>query len=859
VIAAPGATPQEWGWLDMMLGLGANLLPCVPASPDVKCVPGSALEGKVGKIPSMFDSEGLAHGLKDWQKRPIMGNEVSLWSTDGRYNACVRLGKISGVYAIDVDVDDLIKCATIQAIIENNGLNNPPRRTRENSHKFLVPFRMEESCKKRIIKLNNEPKGPRIELLADGQQFVAVGSHSSGVRYVWPDGLPTQLPLLKLDQLNRLWVALSAKFGIEVGSKKEISSPSLESPVHSELLTSIPEPEWLQLRSALRYMLDKVNDNDSWSEIGYALLSLRATRPARELFIEWSRKAWEATPKAGPYQEGEAEKWWKAHEDQQPRSDYRHIFTIARSSGWTYTTPPDAFQPVPDLPAESKADPPLPDKPVIRVVDAALPDNVKQIEELIEPEVYMQGNMHVRLSREHRNDVIRRSESQVILIPSSAAWLQVRSTELAHFQKWDGRSEDWRDIACPRDLALTVLGQGDSRILRPLEAIARAPFVREDGSICDELGYDPISRTLYIPNAVYPTLPKNPTPDDAALALDHLLVPFAQFPYITGASRSAFASHILSEAARLAVDRVPMFWYTAPDAGTGKTLLSEMAAMIVHGTEPAVRPWVSDGDEIRKTLFASLLAGDRSIAFDNLPSGYKARAPELCAFLTSAIWKDRKLGVSETHAVRNRAVVSASGNNVTPVSDMARRSLVVRLDANSNSMRERRFDIADLRGYILKHRTELLVDALTIITAYNATPGIDITPLPSFERWTQLCCAPLIWLDMPDPRETQKTETDDETGSVSGIFERLAAAFGDREFTAMDIARLAGSIADTNGDLVAMMIGNGCQEPHSAQKVGYWLREQRDKIGANLKLTHAPGRDRNGARWVFKRMNQDLT
>ena len=76
-----------------------------------------------------------------------------------------------------------------------------------------------------------------------------------------------------------------------------------------------------------------------------------------------------------------------------------------------------------------------------------------------------------------------------------------------------------------------------------------------------------------------------------------------------------------------------MFWYTAQYAGTGKTLLSETPALIVHGVEPAGRPWVTNNhEELRKTLLASLIAGDRSIGFDNLPNGTKARSPELCAF-----------------------------------------------------------------------------------------------------------------------------------------------------------------------------------------------------------------------------------
>ena len=46
-----GATAEDWLQFDLVLGLGANLLPCVPASPDVKVLEGSALAGKAGKDP----------------------------------------------------------------------------------------------------------------------------------------------------------------------------------------------------------------------------------------------------------------------------------------------------------------------------------------------------------------------------------------------------------------------------------------------------------------------------------------------------------------------------------------------------------------------------------------------------------------------------------------------------------------------------------------------------------------------------------------------------------------------------------------------------------------------------------------
>lgn len=859
-----GATPQEWYHFDFELGLGSHLLPCVPYTSAVQCVPGSALEGKVGKIPSAFDPMGLAHGITGWQKREITSGEITSWSNDRRLNLCVRTGAISGVYTIDVDVDDRMKGAMIFGVIcEAVGLGvTLPMRQRANSAKFLIPFRMEDTCPKRIITVvpADKAKGikpQRIELLATGQQFVAAGTHSSGVRYEWSGGLPSQLPLLTLAQMDSIWSTLSAAFEADktkVTTTASSTPSTLKSPatITGDVLTEINEDDWKSLIQALRFMLEFAGDNDVWSQIGYALLSIRHSRPAQALWQDFSRKA------VG-YEEGAPELWWKAHEDQIPRSDFRHIFTLARGFGWSATSAPDVFPVIERSEAAPLADPPPPlaEKPIVQISDDKLVENVAQMNKIIRPEVFTQGNMLARLGRDNLDDEIRRAADQIVMLPVTTGWSRVHFTDIAQFMRFVKKDDVWVPCSCPTDLANVWADQGDWPELRPLDAIARAPFVRADGSICDQPGYDARSRALYIPSMEFPAVPETPTRDEAMDALARLLAPFDQFPWYTESARCSFAAHILTEAARLAVDRVPMFWYTAPDAGTGKTMLSEAAATIVHGSEPAVRPWVQDGDELRKTLFASLLAGDRSIAFDNVPTGYKARAPELCAFLTSAIWKDRKLGVSETHAVPNKSVVSASGNNVTPVSDLARRCLVVRLDANSEQMRERRFKIPNLRGYLLQHRGDLLICALSIIRAYSLAPAIGLVPLPSFENWSKLVREPLVWLGLPDPCETQKTETDDESGSVAGIFERLSQHFGATPFTCVDVARMVGSITDTNGDLSSMMLNSGCMEPSSPQKIGYWLRSLRDKNSGGYKLVNA-GESRVGMKWQLKRLNEDL-
>lgn len=886
-----GATPAEWFHFDMVLGLGEHMLPCVPAAPDVKVLKGSTLEGKVGKIPSQFNYKGEAHGLTQWQKRPIMGNEIVAWSKDLRLNICIRTGPISGVYAFDVDIDDP-RALMVAAAIPNAigvGAGQWPSRTRENSCKLLIPFRMVESCKKRKIKLDKNPKGPAIELLADGQQFVACGTHSSGVRYQWLPSLPDELPTLTLAQVNQIWATLTQTYATS-DSKLEnqiasalagpttagslttaTGSPSAASEARTQTaLTSCSEEDWSQLIESLRFLTDKVESNDTWSEIGYALLSLQGTRPIAQLWRDFSKKA------VG-YIEGADTAWWESHRAQTPRTDYRHIFSMARERGMARVADPEAFPPVQPESVSAEGDEDLtggaaqqdavvvsdlvsdaPIKPLVQMRPGDYSNIIDRLEGLMVPHVYVQGPHLVRESEPHADKDITRADDALTLTQVSQEWIKKRYSEICVWQR-QLNNGSWVTADPTLDYVNGLLKLNSWTQLRPLDAIARSPFVRPDGSICDEPGYDRRARVLYVPSTTYPRIPAMPDRDCAGEALGRLRGVFDQFPFKESASESAFLSHVLTEAARVAINTSPMFFYDAPSAGTGKGLLQEMAARIVHGTEPALRPWVGDGDEIRKALYASLLAGDRSLWFDNVPDGHKTRSPELCAFITSSTWKDRKLGESETLGVPNKCVLVASGNNITPTGDLARRSLVIRMDANTARLKERVFKIPYLREYVMQHRAQLLVDALTVIKAFHVLKDIPKmpVPLPSFEKWSHYCRDPLIWLGLADPVVTQN-ETDDETASVGIIYESLASAFGDAEFTALDVARMVNGITDSSGELANQMMQNGCKEPNSPTKVGYWLRGYRDRISNGLKLVHA-GEARTGVKWKFVRMQEALT
>jgi hypothetical protein len=453
-----GASLDEWSHFDFVLGLGANLLPCVPASPDVKVAEGSALAGKIGKIPSMFNGRGEAHGLTGWQKREIEPQEVAHWARDRRLNLCVRTGPVSGVYAFDIDIDDP-RALEVAALIEGAlGEEVTPARIRENSSKKLMMFRMEETCKKRKIKLDDQSTGPAIELLAQGQQFVACGTHASGARYRWHPELPSFIPTLTLDRLNSIWTLLTQRYATTTSTHAALTVPAKVSEESTtEVLTQIDDEGWQRLLESLRYLLDKVQDNDSWSECGYALLSLQSSgRPAEQLWLDFSRKA------VG-YEPGAAEAWWQAHKHQAPRTDWRHILNMARQRGLQRVADPAAFPPVPEHSDLVDVVPPEVAQPARRVIllgEARFAEILDELEEVLNPHVYTQGAHLVRTTEAHNEAAIQRSADALMLIPATRDWARKRFGQLCDFKRYVSTREEWTAVAPPAEHVNAMLGLG---------------------------------------------------------------------------------------------------------------------------------------------------------------------------------------------------------------------------------------------------------------------------------------------------------------------------------------------------------------------------------------------------------------
>jgi hypothetical protein len=93
------------------------------------------------------------------------------------------------------------------------------------------------------------------------------------------------------------------------------------------------------------------------------------------------------------------------------------------------------------------------------------------------------------------------------------------------------------------------------------------------------------------------------------------------FPFDGPADRSVALSGILTALDRRSMETAPLHAFTAPEAGSGKSLLTDIAAMIATG---ALAPVISQGrteDELEKRLGAAFIHGDQIISIDNCAHG----------------------------------------------------------------------------------------------------------------------------------------------------------------------------------------------------------------------------------------------
>lgn len=507
-------------------------------------------------------------------------------------------------------------------------------------------------------------------------------------------------------------------------------------------------------------------------------------------------------------------------------------------------------------------------RPCIKLVDGELPTAASHALEAIRQrgELFEHGT----------GSVVRVAQGR--LIPMNSVGLQDYLGQICVFERFDQRKKSWALKDTPRLVADFILERHGKRQLPAIQAIITAPILRLDGSLLSEEGYDASTGMYFQPErAPSVAIPSEPTIEQAKAALETLWLPYREFDFVDDTARGVMLAAILTAALRPALPTAPAFAFDAPTIGSGKTLLARTLAAIAGVPFEAKAPADSD-EETRKFLFASLRVGARIICLDNITKPIDGRAsPALCSFLTSSIFSDRVLGVSEIASLPNRTLLTLTGNNLRFSADLVRRILVARIDARTETPYGRKFAV-DPESLIRKHREQYIEAALTLVRSaitlgdsFN-TSGLG-APLSgstaSYEAWDRLVRQTVGWVGesldrrFGDPTAGIATAVavDPHRDVLRRVLLAWHSSFKSRAVTCAEAWQRArnGDDFEHTGESTAELreaiglLSEG-DVRFNTQRLGKWLQQHREEIADGLRFERRDDKHAKVAAWQVIRI-----
>ena len=351
------------------------------------------------------------------------------------------------------------------------------------------------------------------------------------------------------------------------------------------------------------------------------------------------------------------------------------------------------------------------------------------------------------------------------------------------------------DARLPRPFAVMYLDWRGEWRLPPLNGIATAPLLQDNGAINTAQGYDTASG-MWCGNVPDLTglVPERPTKDQAATALGLIRATFNTFCFADaetfhdvsggvavvnvskppGRDESAFLVALLTAVCRPSLHLAPgVLLRAAPmsGAGAGKGLLARCICIIAFGREPHAVTAGATAEELEKRIAAELIEGSPALFLDNL-NNTAFKSSLLASAITERPARVRLLGRSQMVPLNATAFVILTGNGLTVSEDLARRFVAVDFDPRTEDPEARPFT-TDIRAEVAARRKELLAALLTIWRwgriATDIGAGIS---LGSFEQWCRWVRDPLLALGCQDPAERvrEAKERDGRRQSIADLF-----------------------------------------------------------------------------------------
>lgn len=737
---------------------------------------------------------GKRPAMKSWETICATAGEAEITRWTSAQRNCTNTGLLcGGLVGVDIDVLDEDHAHRLTCLATEM-LGMTPAHRIGRAPKILLAYRAAAPFAKLQTPEFHMLDGAvaRVEVLATGQQFVGFGIHPDTRQpYRWPECSLLDVSFPKLPEVTQeriaRFVAAAEDHLRTAGGETAAGRRDIEREGRRVAgLKQKENPPRELIEEAVAHIPNTDLPYDDWIRVGLALHASLGPE-GRDIWEDWSAEAAKNDPAFT------AEKWDSFATVRSVTAGT--LFWLARQNGWRAEKLSRATV---ECRAADRKNPDANRKdgrPTIKLYAGFLPDTVNKAEgALIQAGLgfYQRGSMVVRpamvpvaISGGRQIDAAR-------LVAVKTHHMAEAFTRAAQWERYDARAEEWLPTDCPLRVAETYLAREGLWRLPVLTGIINCPTLRADGSILDLPGYDAQTGLLFDPQEErFPAIPRDPDRDMALRALAYLKDLISTFPFVSDADRSVALSGILTALVRRSLPTAPLHGFNAPAAGTGKSMLVDLASIIATARAAPVIAQGKSEEEMEKRLGAALIAGDVLIAIDNCEEPLGGEL--LCQTMTQTSLKVRILGKSLNAEVPSNAAIFATGNNLTLEGDMTRRAIRATLDAGVERPELRAFD-RDPVAMATALRGDYVSAGLTVLRAYHiAGKPEQCSPLGSFTEWSRWVRDSLVWLGEADPCETMEgmRDADPKLETLKAVAEQWHAVLQDDRVSVRELIERA--------------------------------------------------------------------
>jgi putative DNA primase/helicase len=507
------------------------------------------------------------------------------------------------------------------------------------------------------------------------------------------------------------------------------------------------------------------------------------------------------------------------------------------------------------------------DLPIISIKQENIPHAAKLLEQALlaskQPLLSRGGQLVQPIYQHWENDIKgkkRTTQTTELHAVDEITLHYIARKHACQFSKWDGRAK--KEVFCPPTTPLLQMVIANRHGPFPkVRGCINAPTLRPDGSILSEPGYDKATGLWHYRHdaaALPDDMPKKPTKADAVKALALLKNLYKEVPFWDATLDPAIAvAALLTAVCRGAYTTAPMFLFSAPKSGTGKSYMVDVISHIVQGTWCNVINLAGPKEEREKRIGAVLLNGTNMISMDNLENDLNDIV--LNQMLTQPTVSVRVLSKSEIVKCEWRGTIFATGNNVQLVGDLIRRGLTCHLNAKMESPEKRQFKWDPIED-VMENRGKYIAACFTIARAYHFTKGIKrLPPLVSFEGWSHFVKDSLIWLGEPDILAAMDAAKKKDPHVRAA--EELVAVWAEGKvlkvntpYRVTEIIKLAMDTMQSSplqDLLLAQAAANGGRGTVDPRRLGWWLKMLADQVHLGHVITVAK-ESKNGHSWILQ-------